>query len=355
MAFVKSHEVAFEEIELRKNGRDGLLKFGIDYLDDANVGICKNELIVIGSASGSGKTQLCTNIALANVANGKRVHYIALEASYLEIEQRIKFQLFANEYFSDPNRPTGIYINYRNWKFGDYQESLAKYEAAAASKFIHKTNGLNVYYKKGKFDLNDLLLTITSISSETDLVILDHLHYMDLESTNENSEIKEILKTARDLALELSIPIILVSHMRKRDKFSTELCPGQEEFHGSSDIFKVCTLAITFATGAYSDSGKVETFFRIAKGRDDSMVTKVIGKCVYLTKKGTYENGYKIGDVNQERGKEFIELDKHRYPEWSRHANRDAGSPFSNVQASTSFLAASKRAKSIEPRKDTDG
>jgi replicative DNA helicase len=69
------------------------LTFGVQFLDEAVGGIYSNDLVLYGAKTGIGKTQLATITAMANAANGKRVHFFALEAEQHEIERRIKYQI----------------------------------------------------------------------------------------------------------------------------------------------------------------------------------------------------------------------------------------------------------------------
>ena len=55
MGFIRSVEKSFVEASGRKNLRDGILSFGVQYLDEAMLGILKNDLILVGAASGGGK------------------------------------------------------------------------------------------------------------------------------------------------------------------------------------------------------------------------------------------------------------------------------------------------------------
>ena len=318
MSFIRSIEKSYDEASKRQNGREGLLKFGISYLDDAMVGILKNDLILIGAGSGAGKTQTCCNIAKANVEQGKRVHYIALEAEFLEIERRIKYQIFAREFFADPKRPK-ISISFQNWMLGDYMKSCVAYEAIAANEFIKRFDGLFTFYKNEKFDINDMILKITECADDTDLIILDHVHYMDFDDDNENKSVKNIAKTARTLALEMGKPIILVSHMRKSDRHSRTFAPGLEEFHGSSDLYKIATKAITIGPGAMIDN-KIETYFRIVKNRFEGSVTRYIGKSYYNSQQGKYERTYEIGDAQQSWDNGFHQLTRDIYPEWAEYS-----------------------------------
>lgn len=322
MSFLRSIEHTFTEVDSRRNLRDGILKFGIKYLDDAMAGILKNDLILIGAGSGMGKTQTCCNIAKANIELGKKVHYIALEAEFLEIERRIKYQLFAKAFLKDSLRPKHIHISFQNWMLGDYIDSCTLYEAQAAQDFLDNYSTLFTFYKSVKFDVNDLIMTVLNCSEDTDLIILDHVHYMDYED-DENRSIKEIAKTARQLALEHGKPIILVSHMRKSDRHSLTFAPGLEEFHGSSDLYKIATKAVTIGPGAISEDGKIETYFRIVKNRFEGSVTRYIGKCFYNSKEGSYDNKYEIGDAYQSRADSFKQLDRNIYPAWGEYYARE--------------------------------
>lgn len=347
MGFLRSIEQTFDEVNQRKSARNGLLSFGIDYLDHAMVGILKNDLILIGAGSGAGKTQTCCNIARANVEKGKNVHYIALEAEYLEIERRIKYQLFAKHFFSDPNRPN-VSISFQNWMLGDFIESCVAYEALAAQEFMNTYQSLFTFYKSNKFDIDDLIRTVTECSDDTDLIILDHVHYMDLDDNNENRAIKEIAKTARDLALEMGKPIILVSHVRKSDsRGSVSFAPGLEEFHGSSDLYKIATKAITIGPGAMNSDGQIETYFRIVKNRFEGSVTRYIGKCFYNSKEGKYGRSYEIGDAYQTRDNCFQQLDRGIYPTWGEYFRANSGGSSNTYQRPTSAPSIPRGAKTF--------
>lgn len=325
MSFICAADSNTAEVMPRTRNRENLLKFGIDYLDDAMLGIMPNDLILIGAGSGSGKTQTCCNIAAANIANGKRVHYIALEAELYEIERRIKYNFFSKYFFMDAMRPN-ININFQSWMMGDFWETCKFYEAQASKEFEEKYKSLFIFYKQGKFDIKDMIFTVTTCADETDLIIIDHVHYFDYDDNNENNSIKDIAKTARTLTLEQGKPMILVSHLRKRDRFADELCPGLEEFHGSSDLYKIATKAITIGPGGPSGQGEFDTYFRVVKNRFDGGVTRFIGRSTYLQKEGRYAKGYEIGAANQKRDSGFTAIDRHLQPEWCINSSRASSS-----------------------------
>lgn len=319
MGFLNSAEASSAELKLRLKAREGLLSFGINYLDDSLTGIMPSDLVLIGAASGAGKTQICCNIALANIENGKRVHYFALEADTYEIERRLKYQIFAKYFFQDPNRPK-ISISFTKYCLGELWQTCQQYEIQSDDEFTKKYKNHWTFYKQDKFDVADMIFNVIGIAEKTDLIIIDHVHYFDYDEDRENKSIKEIAKMARTLALEQNKPIILVSHMRKRDKFVKEFCPSMEEFHGSSDLYKIATKAITVGPGPSNQFGGFDTYLRAVKNRYDGGVTRYIGKVSYDIKSGRYSKGYEIGKANQSGDGDFEVIDKTLQPDWCNNS-----------------------------------
>jgi len=317
--FTRASDAAHVEYNERLTASDRILRFGIEFLDDALRGIFPDDLILLGAPSGMGKTQLCCNIALANLEDGKRIHYIALEAGKFEIERRLKYPLVLERYYGDPQRPQlAAKLNYTDWCLGKFKE-LGPYEEQAAIFFDTAFKDLLLYYKKDRFGVAELIETILYCSSDTDLIIIDHVHYFDLDDDNENRAVKEIAKTVRTLAIEEQKPIILVAHLRKRDRQNEEVAAGLDEFHGSSDLYKIATRVITMAPGRMTAGGEFETFFRIPKDRLDGGNTRFLGKELFSPKKGGYEKRkYQIGWANQTRREGFAEIDQSLLPSWAR-------------------------------------
>lgn len=314
------------EMEARGRILSKVLRFGVEFVDDATLGIMPDDLVLLGAPSGAGKTQLCCNIALANMNDGHRVHYIALEASEFEIERRLKFPMVMKEFFDDPYRPNIQKIRYPHWMMGKYLLELSKYEAEAAKKFEEKYRDLFLYYKQDRFGVVELIRAVTAISQDTDLIIIDHLHYFDLDDDNENRAVKEIAKTVRTLCLEENKPIVLVAHLRKRDRHNEDLVAGLEEFHGSSDIFKIATKVITFSPGNKNLDGTYDTFFRVPKNRLDSDPIRYSGREFFDPKTGGYKpNSYEVGQAIQSKKRGFETIADNMYPEWARDRESSSG------------------------------
>lgn len=321
--FKKASDNSFRELAARSNTAEAL-RFGIDFLDDALGGIFQEDLILVGAPSGIGKTQLCCNIAMANLEMGKRVHYIALEASDFEIERRMKYPLVMERFFADIARPR-IKVNFADWYLGKHTVEMAAYEQSAAEYFETAFTNLFTFYKGDRFGLNELIESVVGCADETDLIIIDHVHYFDFDDDNENRAIREIAKTVRTLALEQLKPIILVAHLRKGDKYTPDLVAGLEEFHGSSDLYKIATKVITLSPGKVTPEGNYETFFRVPKNRFNGSATRYVGRELFSPKKGCYERGrYELTWSDQKRSDGFEMLELSLHPEWSRSRQTQA-------------------------------
>lgn len=317
--FQSAADSSHTELIERISNKNAPLRLGIKFLDDALGGISAHDLVVLGAPSGVGKTQLCCNVALANIEDGKRVHYIALEAAPFEIERRLKYQLFANAYYLlDSSLRRGRQIKYQNWLRGFYSTEFRAIEDYIADDFAKKFQNLFIYYKQGDFGLPQMIELVAGNAHKSDLILIDHAQYFDLDDDNENRGLKDIAKTARTLALEKGKPIILVSHLRKKDKQSTETCAGLDELHGSSDLAKIATKVVTMAPGQVTESGEFITYFRTPKNRDDGSVTRYIGRVLYDAKRNLYAKTYKVGLAASARNGGFEELDPSYCPDWSR-------------------------------------
>jgi AAA domain len=302
------------------------MTFGVRYLDDALGGIVKRDLILVGAPTGVGKTALATIAALTNCRAGRRVHYFALEAEDREIERRIKYQILAREYYSRINH--GKRIRFLDWYQGKLEAEMGQYSDAAEAEMRDSVaKNLHTYYRVDSFTSDDFAAQLAKIAAETDLVILDHLHYVDhAEDETENKGYKRIVKQIRDSALRLGKPVIVVAHIRKTDRKFSPLVPGIEDFHGSSDIGKIATKAVTIAPDFkthHEDPSLWSTFIHVAKCRQDNSVTRYVAKCNFNTRTDTYQELYSMGRLI-DNGREYRALSEREVPAWAIQPNLPA-------------------------------
>lgn len=291
------------------------LSWGIDFLDRATRGIFQDDLILFGAPSGFGKTQFCTNLALANIQNNKRVHFIALEASRNEIEQRMTYSLYAQMFYNDPYRPANIKLNYVDWLLGEYEQWFSRYKEDIAAFFLQLDN-LFTYYKYNNFGATEMTENILTISKQTDLIIVDHVHYFDFEDDNENRALKQIAKTARTISQVIEKPILLVAHLRKRDRMNKELIAGIDEFHGSSDLTKIATKVITISRGdLIPGTRKSKTYVRFCKSRMDGSICHYVAELIYDLSTNSYTKSCTLGHLSKDL-KKFEPTLSENIPSW---------------------------------------
>jgi len=143
-------------------------------------------------------------------------------------------------------------------------------------------------------------LHLDLIKDDADLVVIDHLQYFDFLSNNEHAEITAIMKRIQNIKSKLRIPIVLVSHLRKKGK--DRGFPDNDDFHGSSNIPKqadTCIIIshVLFDEDRYEDqikTGIYQTGVRITKNRS-GMSQRLLGVCNFDLNDRSYKNDYKMG------------------------------------------------------------
>jgi hypothetical protein len=312
------------EREERLQNSEGILTFGISFLDHALGGITRKDLILVGAKSGVGKTSAATIAALANCRRGKRVHYFALEAEDREIERRMKFQIIAEMYYGRRmhTRP----IRFQDWYNGLLDYELGPFEAEADEALASVLVNLSTFYRTDSFTSDDFRVQFEAITAETDLVILDHFHYIDDDDRDENKSAKRSVKMIRDCVLRAGRPVVIVAHVRKSDRRNDTLLPTLEDFHGSSDLPKIATKAVMIAP-AYDIQGPEPflwpTYLMAAKCRTDMSVTRYVSQILFNTRQNAYEESYELGRLT-DAGKQFSSLAPQDVPTWARASNSES-------------------------------
>ena len=315
-----------ESVERVERGKHEIL-YHHGFLDDLLRGISQNDLIVLGAETGAGKTEFSRAIAASNARANKRVYYFALEAEEREIERRTKFQILI-EQVAKGRIPDWERINYPDWYRGKLEDIFGEYNDEAERRFALEYRNLFTYYRGSKFDHEDIKRLFLAIQSDADLIILDHLHYVDIEDENENRGFKKTVKMIRDVALGIGKPVLLVVHLRKRDIRSKAIVPDIEMVHGSSDIAKICTRAIMLAPARSRPHPRTHlsnTFFYVPKDRVGG-ATGLVALCAFDRGLRKYHDNYELGRMSPD-GTAFEPLTREQMPRWAKRAYRPQETP----------------------------
>jgi replicative DNA helicase len=330
-------EQAYREEEENRLNIDvkKLCHYGIPALDDPLMAIAKNELVVIGADTGTGKSELVLHIARHNAKNGKKVALFYLEGGHLEAIQRMKWRDICDLYFKQRQEHEFIEMDYRKWMFNQLDKKrLTELSAQVYEKYKEKyQDNLYLFPVKNDFKIDNFLSALLDFHTlnfskngenkfHIDLVIIDHLQYFSLDKDeNEISEITKILRQVKDITDWGNLPIILVSHLRKKGK--DRGLPGVEDFYGSSNIPKIATTAITIAPDTKEDNlheNIFPTYFRIVKSRIGVRPNYAM-LCNFDLTQRKYNDEYKMVKLDN-MGNILPELTLNQLPKWKKPYER---------------------------------
>ena len=305
------------------------MPYNVSFLDDATGGIRPKDLILIGAKTGLGKTDLATTIAQRAAIDGKRVYYFALEAEENEIEQRMKYKALAKKAWPMLSPEDRARLDFSDWYDGELDQVLGFYEKQIEVELAGQLANVFTYYRDADFTVEDLERLARAEQDRCDLMIIDHLHYIDVEEERkgrrgEESGYASMVKRIRHLALTMGKPVILVVHLRKEDgrKGASMLMPGTDEVHGSSEITKIATRCIFIAPARDQEqtaSHLHPTYIQVAKHRMRGGVSHYAAVVEFNERKGSYEDDYDLGRIVA-GGTKFVPVADDKLPHWAHRA-----------------------------------
>lgn len=316
---MKSWEQCWEESEVNRKAIDTtkICTFGIKPLDDAMFGMLPNDLIVIGADSGVGKSEICLDIALHNASKGKKVCLYFIEGGHEEAINRIKWKRLQDSYYS--NGHSGIDMDYRKWRMNMIKSDTLDKITNGCKEYMKSLlkDNLHIFSFEEGFKIDDLIGSLNG-TKKPELIIIDHLQYFTLTNPkNELQEMTEILIKVKNITQHHKIPVVLISHLRKKEK--DRGLPSQEDFFGTSNIAKICSQAVVIAPYFSADDYNTEkfpTFFRFVKSRTGLRSSYAV-LCDFNLKKGKYNEEYLVYKlVKDTPSKEPIET--YKLPKWAK-------------------------------------
>lgn len=214
--------------EVQSTSRKDIISTGMKEIDQAIIGIFPTSLVTIAGETGAGKSQLAGNIAWGAVEKGKKVVYFDLENDPTDF--------FRRQVAIDIAKTTGRYFPHSKMRtIEDYAENEDIIAPSINNVCEKMGNNLLLYGNDQLPDL-DSFVKYLELVNDANLVVVDHLHYFQFESDRTDTEnIGRIMRCFRLICKNRRIPLICISHLRKRQK-SGEF--GNDDLFGSSMITK---------------------------------------------------------------------------------------------------------------------
>ncbi len=318
----------FESVRERLGGllgqRDAMaakvITTGISYLDDCALGLHPTDLMVLSAATGAGKTTAGLFMASQAAKNGLRSHFLALEAFRGEIEARLLFRELGALVSRDGNWTPDLTFN--RWMHNMCSE-FSNYETKAKANLEERFESMKTLYRSSNFTHENVTRQLLAVKGHTDLVVLDHLHFIDLESHNENAELKKTIKVIRDVGLSMGVSVVVIAHLRKKHgPRSARTLPEIDDIHGSSDISKAATKIVMLSPCAaipFGESGEnkriATTAIQVLKDRYAG-ATNYVGLVGFDLARMSYRDTYALARLTPS-GTALAHLHQNELPRWA--------------------------------------
>jgi replicative DNA helicase len=264
----------FHEVE--NTSMKDVIRTGISEIDNAIVGIFPTSLVVIGGETGEGKSLFAGNIAFEAIKQGKKVVYFDFENDNGDWFRR---QL-ARELYKK-----GIKVRHADLRIKENFEKNSDVIAETAAILVDSLHdSLLIYNNIQVPTLDEFIHYLDLVDDSCDLVVIDHLHYFQFESDMSDTEnIGKIMRRLRTLTRERNIPIILVSHLRKKQ--NAKGAPDNDDLFGSSNIAK-----------------EAETVLLLWRDKFSSHISLTKCRNTGIRKSWTYDRGgYNFKNIKEEQ------------------------------------------------------
>lgn len=215
------------------NRREGIkedyISTGFPSMDHFFGGLKRTHLTVLGAETSVGKTAFATSVAKNIMKDGGKVAFISLEMEASEIAERLvtmKSRVPAQDFREADKLSEGQQkaINHSWDYYTEMEENL----------WIDENRSANVD------DITAVCRKLNKDADGLDLIIVDYLQMIDIVGDDNKADlIGKAVKDLRALALQLNVPIILLSQLKKFSDNRKNRKPTKDDLRGSSLIGQI--------------------------------------------------------------------------------------------------------------------
>lgn len=265
-----------------KNAVTGIATHYVD-LDNYTSGLQRGELIIIAGRPGMGKTSFALNIAEnVTLINGLPVAVFSLEMTGEQLVQRLLSSVAGVDQSS---------IKRGNLSLEQMDKLyIAVNKLKSAQIHIAETPGINV------IDLRSRARRLKDQLGSLGLIVIDYVQIMsglrDNKNSNRAQEIADISRSLKALALELNVPVILLSQLNREVESRHDKRPNIADLRESGALEQDADIILLLYRNDYYDNESKEKGMaevNIAKNRSGS--TGVV-KLRFLNKCTRFENPF---------------------------------------------------------------
>lgn len=220
---------------------DWVCKYWIPTLDSFLWWILDNELVVIWADTWCWKSDIAYNLSIYNAMMWKKVMLFWIEWDPYEPIYRY-LQREINKWKEKNDMISNVDFRFNIWDTKDAENDIIQNIPQELR------DNLLMYFKDWTPTVDEIVEHINHYVNSVDLIVIDHLHYINFWEWNEHQWISRVMRDLKKATDVLKKPIVLISHLRKRDKkiwkSMRTVDPTLDDLHGSSNIKKEATTAI---------------------------------------------------------------------------------------------------------------
>jgi replicative DNA helicase len=215
--------------KLKRKEFKNIIKYPYEAMNKVLKGIFPTSFIVIGADSGNGKSEILGDIAIDACKQGKKVLYFDFENDDGDFTER----QICKEY--SRRTKTDFKVADLNMLDIDADDSITDMIYDCGVRVAEETKNMRIFKNNHLPNINDFISKLEMVR-DVDLICIDHLHYFSFDDDGKAAvQISKIMRELRRLTKIEKIPVILISHLTKRDR---KKLPTYSDFHGSSNIGK---------------------------------------------------------------------------------------------------------------------
>ena len=195
------------------------VRTGFYRLDELLGGLEGGDVTVIGARPGVGKSAFVTQMILQMAHNGKRVGYFNLEMSDSQVFERSVSNLASLQLTRIRRAKTFL---------GDEEKYY--------NRALEVLSGYDITVSSGGKSVSQIRKEARHM--KFDVIVIDYLQLIkaDRKYANRASEVGDISKAIKSLAMELKIPIVVLSQLNRTSEHKETKEPTMAELRESGDI-----------------------------------------------------------------------------------------------------------------------